>query len=483
MRVALLIAGYLRNYKPSIEFIEKEIFNKFNTVDVYLHITKNENSEDRYYNLINEDKDTNEIIKRLNPVTTIIENNQIVFTEENKSLNNIFNQWLKLYKLNQIKKSNEESLCINYDLVIRYRPDLDIKSINIFDVDDIKNTIYIPAESKIDKSKLDNKNDNYLCDAFAFGGSKIMDEYFNLGLFNELNKLLDKSHTPETILYNHLKSNNIRYKTLDIDYGFCLSKCNVFAICGDSGSGKSTLSNLLKQSFSNSFMLECDRYHKWERNNENWNTLTHLNPEANYITKMREDVFNLKIGNDIYQVDYDHHTGKFTEKQLINPSDNLIVCGLHSLYDNSNTLYNLKIFMDTDEILKKKWKIKRDVKERGYSIEKVLNSIKKREEDYKKYILPQKEGADLIIKFSAENIDLYNLDYDDSLILELKINNKFNIDKIQDILNTNSIKYEVKFGELDTFVFREYKPLHYDKIIQIHNYYQYILFFISMLTN
>ena len=31
-----------------------------------LHITKNENSEDRYYNLINEDKDTHEIIKRLN---------------------------------------------------------------------------------------------------------------------------------------------------------------------------------------------------------------------------------------------------------------------------------------------------------------------------------------------------------------------------------------------------------------------------------
>ena len=168
-------------------------------------------------------------------------------------------------------------------------------------------------------------------------------------------------------------------------------------------------------------------------------------------------------------------TGNFTEKQLINPSDNLIVCGLHSLYGDNNALYNLKIFMDTDETLKEKWKIKRDVKRKGYSIEKVLNSIKKREEDYKN-ISYLKRGADLIIKFSAENMNLYNLDYDDSLILELKINNKFNIDKIQDILNTNSIKYEVKFGELDTFVFREYKPLHYDKIIQIHNYYQYILF-------
>ena len=33
--------------------------------------------------------------------------------------------------------------------------------------------------------------------------------------------------------------------------------------------------------------------------------------------------------------------------------------------------------MDTDNNLKKKWKINRDVKERGYSIEKVLDSMKK----------------------------------------------------------------------------------------------------------
>lgn len=480
MRVALLIAGYLRNYKPSIEFIEKEILNKFHNVDVYLHITKNENLEDRYYNLINEDKDTDEIIKRLNPITTIIESNVDMFID--KSINNVFNQWQKLYKLNQIKKNTENTQNFKYDLVIRYRPDLDIKSTNIFNVKDMENTVYLPSESKIDKSKLDNKNDNYLCDAFAFGGSLVMDDYFSLGLINQLNKHINKSHTPETILYSHLKSNSIRYKTLDIDYSFCLSKCNVFAICGDSGSGKSTLSNLLKQSFSNSFMLECDRYHKWERNNENWNKLTHLNPEANYITKMHEDVFNLKIGKDIYQVDYDHYTGKFTEKQLINPSDNLIVCGLHSLYGDNNALYNLKIFMDTDETLKKKWKIKRDVKERGYSIEKVLNSIKKREEDYKKYILPQKEEADLVIKFRAENIDLYDLEKEENLILELKINDRFNIDMIRNILYENSIEYDL-IMDSKTYVFKTYKPLKYDKIIPINNYYQYILFFISMLTN
>ena len=42
--------------------------------------------------------------------------------------------------------------------------------------------------------------------------------------------------------------------------------------------------------------MECDRYHKWDRHDTNWNNYTHLNPDANYITKMCDDVFDLKFG-------------------------------------------------------------------------------------------------------------------------------------------------------------------------------------------
>ena len=37
--------------------------------------------------------------------------------------------------------------------------------------------------------------------------------------------------------------------------------------------------------------LECDRYHKWERYNDNWNNYTHLNPNANFLCKMQKDFF------------------------------------------------------------------------------------------------------------------------------------------------------------------------------------------------
>ena len=180
-----------------------------------------------------------------------------------------------------------------------------------------------------------------MCDIFAYGNSGVMDKYFDI--YNHLDGLTQSHGTvPETIIYEYLNSFKIKYELIDVEYNVILSMCNVFAICGDSGSGKSTLADMLKQCFSNSFTLECDRYHKWERNDENWNKLTHLNPDANYITKMNNDIFDLKIGKSIYHVNYDHSEGKFTEKEKIDKSDNIIVCGLHSLYSKNHEYTILK---------------------------------------------------------------------------------------------------------------------------------------------
>ena len=59
MKVALLISGYLRSYDINLKFIEDEILNKFEHVDVYLHVTKNETEEDKYQNATNEEEAIN----------------------------------------------------------------------------------------------------------------------------------------------------------------------------------------------------------------------------------------------------------------------------------------------------------------------------------------------------------------------------------------------------------------------------------------
>lgn len=462
MRVALLISGYLRSISTNLPTIKDRILDRFEHVDVYLHTTNNESMEDRYINNITTD-DIKHLTDVLQPISIISEPN--IECSSDKKTNDTINSWLKYYKLNQLKCDNESEFG-EYDLVIKYRPDINLN----YDIPkDMGNSIHIPKDSKVDKSKLSNPDDDYVCDILAYGSSKLMDSYFSI--YENIDDLISThGHVSETLLYHHLNNENIKYEEIDIDYSVILSSCNVFAIAGDSGSGKTTLGSILKKFFSDSLMLECDRYHKWERGDNNWNRLTHLNPEANYLTKMNEDIFDLKIGKDIYQVDYDHKTGKFTDKKLIkSDSENIIVCGLHSLYDYNN-LYDLKIFIDTDSELTRKWKIKRDVTERGHTLEKVLNQIESRKSDFEEYILPQKDKSDLIIQFYES----------DGLSLRLGISKKFDIDKLNTLLKSKGMIYDItddpNFVVLD---FKKYTELNLWKdTIVLENYYNYIVFVI-----
>jgi uridine kinase len=471
MRAALLISGYLRSFDVNINNIKNKILNNLDSCDVYIHITLNEKQEDKYLNNYEIEKALEQIKNILNPKNIIIENNS--FFEQNLQKNNIFNLWNKFYKLNMLKKANEE-IFGTYDIVIKTRPDLCLlNEINFSNC--LEQKIYIPKDTKLDKNKLKNISDNYICDTFAFGPSHLMDKYFID--YEKLHILTDMyGNISETLLYHHLQTENIPYNIFNIDYAILLSKCNIFGICGDSGSGKSTLANILKKFFSNSFLLEGDRYHKWERNDSKWKEYTHLNPEANYIAKMSSDIFDLKIGKNIYQVDYDHKNGKFTERELIESSENIIVCGLHSLYVDNPKLYDIKIYMDTEEELKHKWKIERDVNKRDYSLEKILKQIEDRKNDYYKFIVPQKSKSDIIIKFFETNKELR---------LKLSIQKKYPIDLILDILNKNKINFIFDTDlNFNNFTFMEYQKnnLLGNEIIKLNDYYEYIIFFILNLN-
>jgi hypothetical protein len=153
--------------------------------------------------------------------------------------------------------------------------------------------------------------------------------------------------------------------------------------------------------------IETDSYHKWERHDENWKQYTHLNPDANNLERMSEDVLRLKIGNNVSLVEYDHNTGKFLQEKITCAKPFLILCGLHTLY-KKNLLkdLDLKIFLNTEEHLKIDWKVKRDMKERNYTLDKIMETILKRKEDSDKYIQPQKDSADIIITYILENSEL-----------------------------------------------------------------------------
>jgi uridine kinase len=458
MRIACLISGLPRSFKYNIEKMKKILGEN---TDYFLHITEDYNDK---YN--NSNTDYVSIISILKPVQIIQEKDPKYECSNNI---NMRKQWYKFNIVNNMKNHYEKIKGIKYDLVVRIRPDLCILD-NIIKFEDIKeNTIY-------------GNNDE-----FFYGNSNTFDIISELIFhFDEIKK---ESIKKPDFFYNYLKLKDIELKTIDLNYKLILTECNIIAISGDSGCGKTTLINNLDKLFNGkSLKIEGDRYHKWERGDPNWNNFTHLNPEANYICKFKEDTFNLKIGENIYQVDYEHSTGKFTGKQKIQNSKNILMCGLHTLYDTeTNNLFNLKIFLDTDTNLKYYWKIKRDILKRGYTIEQVLDKIKQRENDNIKYIEPQKNNSNIIIRFFT-NKDFNYKDLNKEPNIYLKISSNKNILDFIKILDKYNIEYSISKNKyLYSLIFYkieyDFKSvlLYYIKeetIMSENNYYTIIIAFV-----
>jgi len=320
---------------------------------------------------------------------------------------NAYIHWYRLQTLFQHVPSH-------YTRVFRCRPDIHINSTPEMFMNDLSrvfepNTIYIPKG-------FDSYDTTAVNDQVAYGS------YTTMKYYCTLYSSLDHSSPPlgakgppfgakgplisEQALHTYLQHNNLQIVRTDLSYKLVLSQCVSIAICGDSGAGKSFLSKLIQDvlPFDQTLVFETDRYHKWERGAEQYKTMTHLHPEANHLEKLSTDAFKLCLGEDIYAVDYDHTTGRFTEPQHIHPNKFMVFCGLHTLYKESlNKIFNLKIYLDTDTHLKEQWKLQRDVSTRNADPTVLLDTMRKREPDYLTYIKPQEANADVILRLRSAN--------------------------------------------------------------------------------
>jgi uridine kinase len=174
----------------------------------------------------------------------------------------------------------------------------------------------------------------------------------------------------------------------------------VIGIAGDSGSGKDTLSDSLAGLFGNHSVtrLSGDDYHHWDRKKPMWKVMTHLNPMANDLESFTLDLIDLIDGKPVYARHYDHATGRMTKPLRVPSNDIIIAGGLHALdAPVLRECYNLSIFLDIDESLRRYFKIRRDVCERGHSVEKTLAALESREADAERFIRPQAAHADLLL--------------------------------------------------------------------------------------
>lgn len=175
----------------------------------------------------------------------------------------------------------------------------------------------------------------------------------------------------------------------------------LIGIGGNSGAGKTILADAIFKLFTsqNTTVIHGDDMHKWQRNHENWSKITHLHPKANYLYREISLLKKLKSGRQIFRRHYDHNTGEFTLEDSVAPKNIIVFEGLLPFYLLSQReLYDLKIFVKPTLDLLYHWKIIRDQGRRGYSKDKVIDIIKKRESDSKKYVETQLDSADIVIE-------------------------------------------------------------------------------------
>tara|TARA_R110000765_G_scaffold295901_1_gene391071 strand:+ start:127 stop:894 length:768 start_codon:yes stop_codon:yes gene_type:complete len=239
-------------------------------------------------------------------------------------------------------------------------------------------------------------------------------------------------------------------------------------ICGDSGSGKTTLSKALGEVLGDCLILECDRYHKWRRGHPKWEDYTHLDVQANHMGTMVSDVNDLVLKRPVVRCDYDHTTGGFTEPQEILPKENIVVCGLHSLY--CDDVFDLTVYMYTDDNLRTFWKISRDTKSRGHTFESVKKQIAHRRSDFKKYIKPQMEKANVIVNFHSESKDRLDIVKGIGTRMRILVNKLIPEDLIYRTYSKEGISVSVSdVGDYSEISFLSYPTS------DVRYYYDYIL--------
>jgi phosphoribulokinase len=192
----------------------------------------------------------------------------------------------------------------------------------------------------------------------------------------------------------------------------------IVAVCGDSGSGKTTLTDGMVRVFGQKRVAHIclDDYHTLDRATRLRTGITALHPAANNIALMTEHLRCLARGESIVKPVYDHKTGTFGNPEVLRPADIIIVHGLHPLYSEElRNLAHVRIYLDPEIALLQQWKIMRDSTVRGYTVEQVRQQMVIRRRDSRLFIQPQKQFADIIIRFSRGSLyyrtrDLTHLD-------------------------------------------------------------------------
>ncbi len=177
----------------------------------------------------------------------------------------------------------------------------------------------------------------------------------------------------------------------------------IIGITGGSGSGKSWLAEKLVAHFGPNVAshLEQDRYYR-DQSQTPPAAAAQTNfdhPDALELELLRNHLQQLAAGNPIEAPIYDFaRFSRRAETQTIRPTPLIVVEGLLVLHEPSLAkLFDLSLFVDAPADIRLLRRIRRDLQERGYPLERILEFWETRAHPmFERYVRPQADHASLI---------------------------------------------------------------------------------------
>ena len=184
----------------------------------------------------------------------------------------------------------------------------------------------------------------------------------------------------------------------------------IIGIAGGTGSGKTTgVKNIAKALPPHCVaVVPIDSYYNDTTNMtpEERKAINFDHPDAFDWKLLTEHVKKLKSGEAIEQPTYSYiESNRQKETIHVEPKPVIIIEGIMALHSKKlRDIMDLKIFVDTDSDVRLIRNIRRDVVERGRTVEMVLDRYEKvLKPMHEQFIEPTKQFADLIIPSGGEN--------------------------------------------------------------------------------
>lgn len=192
-------------------------------------------------------------------------------------------------------------------------------------------------------------------------------------------------------------------------------KILTIGIAGGTGSGKTTITRRIQRRFGgkvstlyhDNYYRAHDEYTKEERAKLNYDS-----PEAFETDFLLRQLAELRAGRTIQCPTYDYTAQNRAERTVtIHPAPVILVEGILILENEELCkAMDIKVFVDTDADVRILRRAIRDVRDRGRSLESVMNQyLTTVKPMHEKYVEPSRRNADIIIPEGGHNEVAMNL--------------------------------------------------------------------------